>query len=47
MRDTNPWFDGSYDNIDFRKELAELGIIEDAKMTTQEEQFEKNSTRRL
>lgn len=29
MKDTNPWFDGTYDNIDFRKELVDLGIIED------------------
>lgn len=41
MKDTNPWFNGTYDDIDFRRELAKLGIVEDTKMTTQEEQFEK------
>lgn len=41
MKDTNPWFDGSYDNVNFRKELAELGANEDTNMTTQEEQFEE------
>lgn len=41
MKGTNPWFDGTYDNIDFRKELAELGIVEDTNMTTWKEQADK------
>lgn len=41
MKDTNPWFNGTYDNIDFRKELTELGIVEDTTMTTWKEQTDK------
>lgn len=41
MKGTNPWFDGTYDNIDFRKELTELGIVEDAKMATWKEKATK------
>ena len=41
MKSTNPWFDGTYDNIDFRKELTELGIVKDTKMTAWKEQANK------
>ena len=41
MKDTNPWFNGTYDDIDFRKELTELGIVKDTNMTTWKEQADK------